>query len=80
VPSQTGGLLHFWRNNDEADLPWSLPTLFGQGLGAVDAVAMIQSNCGNPGNLELVCRVGNTLYFFWRDSGPAFDWNGPFPL
>jgi hypothetical protein len=80
VPSQTGGLLHFWRNNDAPGLPWSIPTPFGEGLGAVDAVTMMQSDYGNPGNLELVCRVGNAMRWFWRDSGPAFFWNGPFPL
>ena len=41
---------------------------------------MIESNFGHPGNLEVVCRVGQQLYFFWRDSGPAFHWNGPFLL
>jgi hypothetical protein len=29
-------------------------------------------------NLEVVARVGNKLAHFWRDSGPAFKWNGPF--
>jgi hypothetical protein len=80
VPSQTGGLLHFWRNNDAAGLPWSTPTPFGEGLGPVDAVTMIQSNYGSPGNLEVVCRAGNVMRWFWRDSGPTFYWNGPFPL
>ena len=80
VPSQTSGLLHFWRNNDAAGMPWSTPTPFGEGLGAVDAVTMMQRNYGNPGNLEVVCRVGTVMRWFWRDSGPTFYWNGPFPL
>jgi hypothetical protein len=80
VPSAVGGLVHFWRNNDDQALPWSAPTFFGGALGMVDAVSMIESNFGSPGNLELVCRVADQLYFFWRDSGPAFNWNGPFPL
>ena len=41
---------------------------------------MIQSNFGSPGNLELIARAGNQLQFYWRDSGPAFRWNGPFPI
>ena len=41
---------------------------------------MIQSNFGSPGNLEVICNAGGQLYFFWRDSGPSFTWNGPFPL
>ena len=48
--------------------------------GHIDAVTMIQSNFGDPGNLELVARVGDSLKFFWRDSGPDFHWNGPFGL
>jgi hypothetical protein len=80
TPGANGGLIHFWRNNDAANLPWSGPTPFGGGLGQVDAVTMIQSNFGSPGNLELICRVGSQLFFFWRDSGPQFQWNGPFLL
>jgi hypothetical protein len=79
-PSANGGLIHFWRNDDNTFLPWSGPIEFGGQLGVVDAVTMIQSNFGSPGNLEVVCRVGDQLQFFWRDSGPAFNWNGPFFL
>ncbi len=80
VPAAGGGLVHLWRNDDNPYLPWSGPTPFGQSLGAVDAVTMIQSNFGSPGNLEVIARVGSQLQFFWRDSGPAFNWNGPFLL
>jgi hypothetical protein len=80
VPSSSGGLVHYWRNNDDPALPWSGPIPFGGSLGMVSAVTMIESNFGSPGNLEVVCTVGNQLYFFWRDSGPAFNWNGPFLL
>jgi hypothetical protein len=41
---------------------------------------MIESNYGDPGNLEVVCNAGGQLQFFWRDSGPAFNWNGPYFL
>jgi len=80
VPLGSGGLAHYWRNNDDPTMPWYGPFPFGQGLGNVDAVTMIQSNYGSPGNLEVVARVGDTLQFFWRDSGPAFNWNGPYLL
>jgi hypothetical protein len=80
VPSAGGGLMHFWRNNDDPTLPWSGPTLFGASLGQVDGVSMIESNFGSPGNLEVIARVGTTTQFLWRDSGPAFNWNGPFQL
>ncbi|WP_447601174.1 hypothetical protein [Nitrospira sp. Nam80] len=81
VPAATGGGLFFlWRNNDNPSLPWSAPVRFGQALGTVDEVTMIQSNFGSPGNLELIARVGQQLQFMWRDSGPAFQWNGPTPI
>ena len=43
---------------------------------AIDAISLIQSNFGVPGNLEVVVRVGDQLAFAWRDSGPAFQWSG----
>ena len=80
VPAAGGGLAHFWRNNDDPFMPWSGPVPFGQGLGQVSGVTMIESNYGSPGNLEVVCNAGGQLQFFWRDSGPAFIWNGPFEI
>jgi hypothetical protein len=69
-----------WRNNDDSKMPWSAPFVFGQNVGRVDAVTMIQSNYGSPGNMELIARVGDRLQFFWRDSGPQFKWSGPFRI
>jgi kumamolisin len=81
VPLTIGGLAHFVRVNDVSTAPWCGPDqVFGASLGAVDAVSMIQSNYGSPGNLEVVARVGDKLFTFWRDSGPDFHWSGPFPL
>lgn len=76
VSSASGGLLHYFRNNDDPSLPWSGPTPFGQSLGIVNAVTMIESNFGSPGNLEVVARVGDSLYTFFRDS-TTLAWNGP---
>jgi hypothetical protein len=80
VPAAGGGLAHLWRNNDDPAMPWNGPYLFGQNLGHVDGVTLIQSNYGSPGNLELIVNAGGRLQFFWRDSGPAFTWNGPYGL
>jgi hypothetical protein len=80
VPRASGGLSHFWRNNDLPWLPWTGPTAFGVGTGLYDEVSLIQSNYGAPGNLEVVARTGGKWMFFWRDSGPAFKWNGPFQI
>ena len=61
-------------------MPWNGPFHFGTRAGIFQQVALIQSNYGWPGNLEVVGRVGNQLLFFWRDSGPSFTWNGPFVI
>jgi len=79
APLADGGLAHFWRNDDDTDLPWSAPTLFG-GADHFDAVCLIQSNFGSPGNLEVAARSGDRLVTFWRDSGPSFAWHGPYPV
>ena len=80
VPMRDGGLAHFWRNNDDPAMPWYGPTVFGAGIGNVDGVALLESNYGSPGNLELMVRSGTELLFFWRDSGPGFVWNGPYTI
>lgn len=78
VPLSKGGFAHYWRNNDDSALPWYGPFNFGSTTGVLyEAVTLIQSNFGNPGNLELVARSGDQLVFFWRDSGPEFRWSGP---
>jgi hypothetical protein len=73
VPSATGGIAHYWRSNDDPTLPWGGPTVFGQAVGQVASVAMLESNFGEPGNLEVVARIGDRLAHFWRDGG----WHGP---
>ena len=72
-PAAEGGIGFMWRNNDGGG-GWSAPLLFGQSLGRVDAVTMIQSSFGN---LEVVARAGDRLHFFWRG---ANGWNGPYQL
>jgi hypothetical protein len=72
-----GGLMHFWRNNDDPSLPWIGPAAFGTDAGSVEAVALLQSNFGDPGNLEVVARIGDRLALFSRESDPPFTWRGP---
>ncbi len=82
VPLASGGIAHYWRDNDDPRPSWQLGAVFGKELGHVDAVALIQSNIGQPlpGHLEVIARVGDHLIHFWRDSGPDFKWrdNGTF--
>jgi hypothetical protein len=78
APLVTGGLGHWWRDNDTAGLPWHGPTEFGQTTGQVQGASLIQSSYGTPGNLEVVAVLGSgsaaSLAHFWRDNT---DWHGP---
>jgi hypothetical protein len=77
VPRTNGGFAHYWRDNDDQALAWHGPFEFATEAGNFAAVTLIQSNFGEPGNLELIARSEDELAFFWRDSGPQFKWNGP---
>ncbi|MEU9305075.1 galactose oxidase early set domain-containing protein [Streptomyces sp. NPDC048269] len=80
TPMAAGGLGHFVRDNDNPTMPWAGPFPVGTGLGTVDAVTMIQSNFGDPGNLEVIARIGPRLAHLFRDPQPPFTWRGPFPI
>lgn len=73
APLAAGGLAHWWRNND-AGQAWSAPTPFG-GSTRYEAVTLIQSGYGSPGNLEVIARTGSVLHHFWR--GSNLQWHGP---
>jgi hypothetical protein len=77
VPTTGGGLAHYWRNNDDPNMPWYGPYSFGAGSNYSE-VTLTQSNFADPGNLEVVAESADTLEFFWRDSGPSFTWSGPY--
>jgi hypothetical protein len=90
TPLPTGGMAHFFRDNDNPSLPWTMTATFGTDLGLVDAVSVIQSNFSSsasaglgtfpsttaPGNLAVVALAGGNLYYFFRDD-IEFAWSGP---
>ena len=88
VPLAAGGLGHFFRDNDNAadinNNRWqkNLQFPFGAELGQIDAVSLIQSSFsaqGNgPGNLGLVARVRDRLYYFFKPDAAPGLWQGPF--
>jgi hypothetical protein len=80
APWAGGGLAHYFRDNDDPAEPWAGPEIFGTDLGRVDAVALIESNFGDPGNLEIVVRAANALWHFWCDTDLAWYGPGPVPL
>jgi hypothetical protein len=56
TPLADGGLAHYWRDNDNQNLPSHGPATFAQDLGLVDAVSIVQSDftSGGQGNLEVI--------------------------
>ena len=71
-PSVDAGVLHMWRNNDGTPPHiWDIHT-FMPDLGKIHAVTVIQSNYGNPGNIEGIIRIGSNLWHYWRD---GFGWH-----
>jgi hypothetical protein len=80
LPQAGGGFAHYSRDNDEPRLWWYGPETFGEDVGAIDAVTMLQSNfTAGPGigNLEAVVRWQGELLFFWREDLPPYRWHGP---
>lgn len=81
APLATGGLVQINRNNSDEAKPWTDVATFGVETGLVDGVALIQSNFGDPGNLEIVVNMraggANVLAHYWRDAAPGSTWNGP---
>ncbi|AUX28696.1 MULTISPECIES: alpha/beta hydrolase [Sorangium] len=78
VPHARGGIAHYHRDNDTAELGWHGPAIFGAELGRFEAVAMVQRGAGAPGapgDLEVVARIGDRLVMFRRPPGAA--WQGP---
>lgn len=72
TPLAAGGLAHFYRDNDAAGFPWQRSATLGSELGAVSSVALIQSNFGEPGNLELVAQTDNGFHTYFRSTS---DWH-----
>ena len=77
VPLAKGGFSYYWRNNDDPSLPWYGPLNFAENAGIFEAVTLIQSNFGDPGNLEIVARSGDRLEFFWGEYEQEMIWHGP---
>jgi hypothetical protein len=86
TPLATGGMAHFFRNNDDPNLPWTLTAFFGTDFPVVDAVSVVQSNFSTqaangggqgPGNLVVAALIGSDVFYFYRDDAAPFAWNGP---
>ena len=77
LPGATGGIAHHAWDEGAAEPAWRPAAVFGEELGEVAAVSLIQSNFGDPGNLEAVARAGDRLAAFWRGTAADARWSGP---
>lgn len=77
VHTADGRLNHWWRD-DAAPWTWHDGGRFGAGVVASGG-ALVQSQYGGQGNLELVATVnGGRMQHFWRDDDHGNVWNsGP---
>ena len=89
---QGNQVMHYFRDNGTAGFLWhrggELPMPAGGGGGAIGlsptAIALIQSNFNEPGNLEAIVQFtpafdspgGDTLAFYFRDS-KTLQWSQP---
>jgi hypothetical protein len=71
------GIAHHARDGGAAAAGWRRIAVFGEELGPIAAVSLIQSNFGDPGNLEAVARAGDHLAAFWRGAEAGAPWSGP---
>lgn len=67
TPLAVGGMAHFWRDNSPGGtLQWSPPTPLPT-VSAVSDVSLIQGNLGSTfDDLEVVARIGDQLFHFYR--------------
>lgn len=77
VPLASGGIAHYWRDNDGAARHWMGPQVFALELGRVDAVALIESTLLGEGRLEVIARIGRDLARYWRSLQDPGPWKGP---
>ena len=87
MPCKKNGIALYCRNNDPIEdkvwygpdiQQWSAPSQMGK--GKIKGLAMMQSNYGITGNLEIVAVDKNTLVHYWRNDDGDMKWNGPFKI
>lgn len=81
VPSDRGGLYHYFRENDREGLPWGGPVWLFPELEKIEGVGFTQSNFEEPGNLEVLINTDGKLLHAWRKSTPPYEWKlSPTPI
>ena len=81
VPDLKQGIRHLYLDNGSGfpyPPDWQSAPTFGEAIGRVDAIAMIESTFGTPGNLKVIARSGYQLWALFRDETLA--WQGPYAV
>lgn len=73
IPATDGGAVHLTRDNSRpfpspSNYPWSKPARFGTKLTGITALALIESNYGTNGRLEVAAIAKGKLYWSSRES------------
>ncbi len=71
------GFGHISREADVSAPSWTPPAEGGLEMEDITGLSLIQSNIGDPGNLELACVADGALHFFWQDPAYHDGWVGP---
>ena len=77
VPLASGGIAHYWRDNNGAGLKWAGPEVFALELGQVDALTLTESTLPGEGRLEVIARKGSDLAHYSRPLRDLGLWEGP---
>lgn len=77
VPLETGGIAHYWRDENDPLKNWHAGAVLGEDEGKFRAVAVVQSRAGPRSELVVVALTGTSLVIF---AGSGDDWKGPIPL
>jgi hypothetical protein len=64
VPDKVGQLQHWWRNNDDPNMPWAKLATFGGNFQITGPTSLIQSNYGHKGNFEVIASNSH----WWRNN------------
>ena len=72
TPRADGGLAHLYRDNDAPGLPWHETARFGAASDHFRAVALIQSNYGDPGHLEVAAQRDMGIASYYRNGSWTF--------
>src|ERR1051325_8352189 len=70
VPQSNGKIAHYYRDNDDPNIPWHRTVEFGDPNKKYQYTSLIQSNFGSKGNFEVITVNSNnrSIEHYYRDN------------